>query len=220
MCRYYLNLVLVDEEERRYFKQQEITLWRKGERMRKLPLAGALYQQQQHALARHTGGDVPSQGVRTAPTPSQPPTPYAEGEKPLPGVEHTEEAPADLDEAPEVDKVEEVVEATKEKCVITEPSSSGVAATNPPDIVAQVPASSASSPPDAEESKADTDSLADLDIVAVSADTREPPDMESPDLDTPPEMPDTPDDSRDSPAISLPDAPSSEPSSPDLKVQS
>jgi hypothetical protein len=27
--RYYLNLVLVDEEERRYFKQQEITLWRR-----------------------------------------------------------------------------------------------------------------------------------------------------------------------------------------------
>uniref|UniRef100_A0A4W4FI33 VPS26, retromer complex component B n=1 Tax=Electrophorus electricus TaxID=8005 RepID=A0A4W4FI33_ELEEL len=29
--RYYLNLVLIDEEERRYFKQQEITLWRKGD---------------------------------------------------------------------------------------------------------------------------------------------------------------------------------------------
>ena len=29
--RYYLNLVLVDEEERRYFKQQEIILWRKGD---------------------------------------------------------------------------------------------------------------------------------------------------------------------------------------------
>lgn len=29
--RYYLNLVLVDEEERRYFKQQEIVLWRKGD---------------------------------------------------------------------------------------------------------------------------------------------------------------------------------------------
>ena len=28
--RYFLNLVLVDEEDRRYFKQQEITLWRKG----------------------------------------------------------------------------------------------------------------------------------------------------------------------------------------------
>ena len=27
--RYYLNLVLVDEEERRYFKQQEITLYRR-----------------------------------------------------------------------------------------------------------------------------------------------------------------------------------------------
>merc|ERR1711937_1036434 len=27
--KYYLNLVLVDEEERRYFKQQEITIWRK-----------------------------------------------------------------------------------------------------------------------------------------------------------------------------------------------
>jgi len=26
--KYYLNLVLVDEEERRYFKQQEITIWR------------------------------------------------------------------------------------------------------------------------------------------------------------------------------------------------
>lgn len=33
--RYYLNLVLVDEEERRYFKQQEITLWRKGDKTRK-----------------------------------------------------------------------------------------------------------------------------------------------------------------------------------------
>lgn len=28
--RYFLNLVLVDEEDRRYFKQQEITIWRKG----------------------------------------------------------------------------------------------------------------------------------------------------------------------------------------------
>ena len=26
--RYFLNLVLVDEEDRRYFKQQEISLWR------------------------------------------------------------------------------------------------------------------------------------------------------------------------------------------------
>ena len=27
--RYFLNLVLVDEEDRRYFKSQEIVLWRK-----------------------------------------------------------------------------------------------------------------------------------------------------------------------------------------------
>jgi vacuolar protein sorting-associated protein 26 len=28
--KYYLNLVLVDEEDRRYFKQQEVIFWRKG----------------------------------------------------------------------------------------------------------------------------------------------------------------------------------------------
>ena len=27
--KYFLNLVLVDEEDRRYFKQSEIVLWRK-----------------------------------------------------------------------------------------------------------------------------------------------------------------------------------------------
>lgn len=34
--RYFLNLVLMDIEDRRYFKQQEITLWRKAEKLRKL----------------------------------------------------------------------------------------------------------------------------------------------------------------------------------------
>ncbi|XP_060074512.1 vacuolar protein sorting-associated protein 26B-like [Ylistrum balloti] len=33
--RYYLNLVLVDEEERRYFKQQEITIFRRADKGRK-----------------------------------------------------------------------------------------------------------------------------------------------------------------------------------------
>ncbi|KAK1933735.1 Vacuolar protein sorting-associated protein 26B [Phytophthora citrophthora] len=28
--KYFLNLVLVDEEDRRYFKQQEIIIWRKN----------------------------------------------------------------------------------------------------------------------------------------------------------------------------------------------
>ncbi|KAK9874440.1 hypothetical protein WA026_002780 [Henosepilachna vigintioctopunctata] len=33
--KYFLNLVLMDTEDRRYFKQQEITLWRKGDKVRK-----------------------------------------------------------------------------------------------------------------------------------------------------------------------------------------
>jgi hypothetical protein len=33
--KYFLNLVLMDTEDRRYFKQQEITLWRKSEKSRK-----------------------------------------------------------------------------------------------------------------------------------------------------------------------------------------
>jgi len=28
--KYFLNLVLVDEDDRRYFKQQEVTFWRKA----------------------------------------------------------------------------------------------------------------------------------------------------------------------------------------------
>ncbi|KAJ1887293.1 Vacuolar protein sorting-associated protein 26, partial [Kickxella alabastrina] len=35
--RYYLNLVLIDEENRRYFKQQEITLYRKNSGEKKTP---------------------------------------------------------------------------------------------------------------------------------------------------------------------------------------
>lgn len=33
--KYFLNLVLMDTEDRRYFKQQEITLWRKADKSRK-----------------------------------------------------------------------------------------------------------------------------------------------------------------------------------------
>lgn len=40
--RYYLNLVLMDTEDRRYFKQQEITLWRKGEVTRKQNIQGPM----------------------------------------------------------------------------------------------------------------------------------------------------------------------------------
>jgi len=74
--KYYLNLVLVDEEERRYFKQQEITLWRKSDRPRKMMHGGypqgAMHGAYQvpHALARHNPGDRPTHNVRTAPTPT------------------------------------------------------------------------------------------------------------------------------------------------------
>ena len=199
-----------------------------------------MYQQQQHALARHAAGDQPTQGVRTAPTPSQPPTPYAETEKPLPGHQETVQENKDHEsEEKQVEKQSEpVAEATKDiddqlaeetgdKCTIS--SSDTVSNnTNPPDLVSHVPPALPPSSPEGEtrSNPGETDSLADLDIVAVgsSGDVREPPDnMTVPDnidsLDSPPEMPDTPDESPSSPVISLPDAPSSEPGSPELKVR-
>lgn len=42
--RYYLNLVLMDTEDRRYFKQQEITLWRKGDKVRKANMHSPMIQ--------------------------------------------------------------------------------------------------------------------------------------------------------------------------------
>ncbi|KAJ6641009.1 Vacuolar protein sorting-associated protein 26 [Pseudolycoriella hygida] len=39
--RYFLNLVLMDTEDRRYFKQQEITLWRKADKSRKSALTSS-----------------------------------------------------------------------------------------------------------------------------------------------------------------------------------
>jgi len=39
--KYYLNLVLIDEDDRRYFKQQEITLWRRAPHRHALPAAPA-----------------------------------------------------------------------------------------------------------------------------------------------------------------------------------
>jgi len=231
--RYYLNLVLVDEEERRYFKQQEITLWRKGERVRKLPLGNSLYQQQ-HALARHEGGDQPTEGIRTAPTPSQPPTPYTEAAKPLPGeqplplpeegekiedkpLEEEDEEARQEEEAeavsakPDIDLTEDriaemedtLAAATEEKLVI------GDSVTNPPDLVTQVASADL-----AQQGEGETDSLADLDIVTREEVQAEPPDRV---LDSPPAMPDSPASSPASPALSLPDAPGSEPGSPDLQ---
>lgn len=47
--RYFLNLVLVDEEDRRYFKQQEITLYRKDENAPQQQQQPPAQQQQQQS---------------------------------------------------------------------------------------------------------------------------------------------------------------------------
>lgn len=54
--RYFLNLVLMDTEDRRYFKQQEIILWRKSDKMRK-PLSNS---QSQGQVAGVGGAGQPS----------------------------------------------------------------------------------------------------------------------------------------------------------------
>ncbi|XP_038217251.1 vacuolar protein sorting-associated protein 26B [Zerene cesonia] len=50
--RYYLNLVLMDTEDRRYFKQQEVTLWRKSDKSR-LPLHNPHHPQTQSLANPH-----------------------------------------------------------------------------------------------------------------------------------------------------------------------
>jgi vacuolar protein sorting-associated protein 26 len=41
--KYYLNLVLVDEEDRRYFKQQEVIFWRRQDELSAVPLDGGVH---------------------------------------------------------------------------------------------------------------------------------------------------------------------------------
>lgn len=64
--RYFLNLVLMDMEDRRYFKQQEITLWRKGEITRKANLQSPLN-------ATHLVDSKPSITTQQQSTSQQPP---------------------------------------------------------------------------------------------------------------------------------------------------
>merc|ERR1719466_511171 len=202
--RYYLNLVLVDEEERRYFKQQEITLWRKGERVRKLPLGNSLYQQQ-HALARHEGGEqplpLPEEGEKIEDKPLEEEDEEARQEEEAeavsakPDIDLTEDRIAEMEDT--------LAAATEEKLVI------GDSVTNPPDLVTQVASADLG-----HQGEGETDSLADLDIVTREEVQAEPPDRV---LDSPPAMPDSPASSPASPALSLPDAPGSEPGSPDLQ---
>jgi len=58
--KYYLNLVLVDEEDRRYFKQQEITLWRKS--LRTI--------QSTNAASKALSGTVSPRGQNSTATPA------------------------------------------------------------------------------------------------------------------------------------------------------
>ena len=120
--------------------------------------------------------------------------------------------------------------ATEEKMIISDSTPPHSDSTNPPDLVSQVPPLPPTTPEGGEPGSGETDSLADLDIVAVSGEHRpdSPPEcldtlpdtMTTPPdaLDTPPDMPDTPPDTPGSPVISLPDAPSSDPGSPELQV--
>ncbi|PKU35969.1 vacuolar protein sorting-associated protein 26b [Limosa lapponica baueri] len=60
--RYYLNLVLIDEEERRYFKQQEVVLWRKGDIVRKsMSHQAAIASQRFEGTSSHSEAKTPSQ---------------------------------------------------------------------------------------------------------------------------------------------------------------
>uniref|UniRef100_A0A8C9N7P4 VPS26 retromer complex component B n=1 Tax=Serinus canaria TaxID=9135 RepID=A0A8C9N7P4_SERCA len=60
--RYYLNLVLIDEEERRYFKQQEVVLWRKGDIVRKsMSHQAAIASQRFEGTSSHGEAKAPGQ---------------------------------------------------------------------------------------------------------------------------------------------------------------
>lgn len=87
--RYYLNLVLMDEEDRRYFKQQEITLWRKGEKSRKSQTASP--HMPSHLVSAETG--FPQGAAQNGP-PSVPPD---SDQLPTSNVTNVEDTPAPIE---------------------------------------------------------------------------------------------------------------------------
>ena len=213
--------------------------------------------QQQHALARHTAGDFPTEGIRTAPTPSLPPTPCLDSQSGFPGqrpqeleqkdgsaqLEDDSTQPEDDSDEPNPSAQEdssgqgssepnsqdksspehtspdtgpknnsEVCNGSGEesRTKMDEKQSEGVGA--PPDIVSGTRDLSIR---DGEE---DTDSTKDLDVVSGSGGPSATPTEL---LDTPPDMPSTPPDMIDvpsSPDFDLPDAPDSEPGSPQVRA--
>lgn len=235
---------------------QEITLWRKGERSRKLPLSGSLYQQQ-HALARHTAGEFPTEGIRTAPTPSLPPTPCLDSQSGFPGQRNPEpeqdhDTNQQKDGSREKEQEDVSTEQAQDDCSTEQTSkedSSAQGSTEPSSIDKGSPEKSGAdnsktwngeksrteiddetsqggAPPDIvsgtrdltiQDGEEDTDSTKDLDVVSGGGGPpATPPEM----LDSPPDMPSTPPDMIDvpsSPDFDLPDAPDSEPGSPQVQ---
>lgn len=88
--KYFLNLVLMDTEDRRYFKQQEITLWRKAD----IPRYHAHNQPQQSAVAGHNTHPqhAPPHLVSGPPAPVA--APHLTNSEPLANVPGTEAAAA------------------------------------------------------------------------------------------------------------------------------
>lgn len=68
--RYFLNLVLMDTEDRRYFKQQEITLWRKADKNRKSAITQS---NNPHVPSHLVGSDGEIMTKPSAPTSSSSP---------------------------------------------------------------------------------------------------------------------------------------------------
>lgn len=79
--KYFLNLVLMDEEDRRYFKQQEITLWRKGDK----------------AIKSHSSPHVPNHLVsgEGGPKGTEPPRPSPDSQSAFEDFQREEEEPTE-----------------------------------------------------------------------------------------------------------------------------
>ena len=148
--RIFASCFYISSLERYFVPSFHLQLLALNDRQQYLLFNCSLYQQQ-HALARHEAGDQPTEGVRielenlsrhsyslyglchhyiahfclqvrTAPTPSQPPTPFAEGGKPLPG-EQVREIREEKEQHPE-EKMpvteDQLCEDTEEKLKVTE----------------------------------------------------------------------------------------------------
>lgn len=112
--RYFLNLVLMDMEDRRYFKQQEITLWRKGEAPRKANL-------QSHSLNATHLVNQQQQSTSSQQPPQQQPPPVQQM--------HTAD-PYDGTNSPPL-QIEDSASASEENSAQTSPQNESKSPTEP-----------------------------------------------------------------------------------------